>query len=269
MYISGRRRNLVVLKSRHFKAKKESAPVIEQLKLEMFLGMRRELAEMEENIAIALSKGARNEPGIHKAELIPERRPGSGAGAGFRMKLIIIAIFVVLLPAASAAVAQEQVMKQDKMQKRSEKQKRKEVERQRKEDRQKEEWEISTRPPEPAYPGSIRQEFSTAARQTALLIDNAFNTIQKSRIEFMAANQTSIQAASLLFGGAQSEGERQVGRLLYTYAQKVPVCQELAWDSVQSVLALAVYSKSYRQCQTEAARLRGTADRTLARNSQP
>jgi len=189
-------------------------------------------------------------------------------------RLLISAFFLCCLlliapQLQSLKATQDQVVKQTKEQKRGEKRKRTDLERQRKEDRQKEEWEISTRPPEPTYPDSIRPEFSTAAGQIALLIDNAFNSIPNSRIEFIAANQISIQAASLLFGGAQSEGERQLGQLLYAYAQKVPVCQALAWDSVQSVLALAVYSRSYRQCQMEASRLRGTADRTLARNSQP
>jgi hypothetical protein len=50
--------------------------LITQLKLEMLLGMRRELHEMEESIAIALSKGAHIEPGIHKPELIPVRKNG-------------------------------------------------------------------------------------------------------------------------------------------------------------------------------------------------
>jgi hypothetical protein len=169
----------------------------------------------------------------------------------------------------SSLAAQDLVGKQTKEQKKLAKRERKDAERQRKEEMQRNGWEISTRPPSPAYPGSIRPEFSTAARQTALLIDNAFNSIQKNRIEFAAANQTSLQAASFLFGGAQSEGERQVGALLYGYAQKVPVCQGLAWDSAQSILALMAYSGDYSQCQIEASRLRGTADRTLARNSQP
>ncbi len=58
--------------------------LVTQLKLEMFLGMRRELREMEESIAVALSKGARIEPGIHKPELIPVRRNGK-----LYMKLVI------------------------------------------------------------------------------------------------------------------------------------------------------------------------------------
>jgi len=44
---------------------------------------------MEEAIAIALSKGARIEPGIHTAELVPERRSGYGVCAGLRMRLIV------------------------------------------------------------------------------------------------------------------------------------------------------------------------------------
>jgi len=68
------KRTLVVLKSKHFKAKKE--PVVEQLKIEMLLGMRRELGEMEEEIALALSRGAKVEPGIHTAKLLPVRKNG-------------------------------------------------------------------------------------------------------------------------------------------------------------------------------------------------
>jgi len=96
--IPGLRGNLLVLKSRHFKTKKDNSAVIDQLKLEMFLGMRRELAEMEESIAVALSKGARVEPGIHKAELVPERRSGDGPGAGLMMKLVILLFFLAVAP---------------------------------------------------------------------------------------------------------------------------------------------------------------------------
>ena len=70
------KRTLLVLKSRHFKAKKENAPVVEQLKIEMLLGMRRELREMEEAIALALSCGAKVEAGIHTAKLLPVRKNG-------------------------------------------------------------------------------------------------------------------------------------------------------------------------------------------------
>lgn len=89
----GRRRNLIVLESRR-KSKKEIGPLIDQLKLEMIIGMRRELREMEESIGVALSKGAHVEPGIHTAQLIPQRRHGD-----FFMKLVILAIFLALVPA--------------------------------------------------------------------------------------------------------------------------------------------------------------------------
>ncbi len=75
MLVTGKR-TLVVLKSRHFKAKKENAPVIEQLKIEMLLLQRRELAEMEEGIALALSRGVKVEPGVHTAKLLPVRKNG-------------------------------------------------------------------------------------------------------------------------------------------------------------------------------------------------
>ncbi len=44
--------------------------LISQLDLEMWLGMRRAMLELEEQMAIALSKGIRVEPGIHTAELV-------------------------------------------------------------------------------------------------------------------------------------------------------------------------------------------------------
>lgn len=128
-------------------------------------------------------------------------------------------------------------------------------------------WEEATRPPEPGYPASLRPEFVTAARQATLIMDNAFNTIPKSRMEFAIANQNSMQWSATLLGSVQNEGERQVAVVLYEYAQKIPVCQQLAWDSVQNVLALAVYSGGFRNCQREAQRLRATADRTFIRNS--
>lgn len=91
-------RSLIVLKSRHFKAKKDRPLEVDQLKLEMVLGMRRELRELEESIAIALSKGASVKQGIHKAELVPERR--SGRDGCLRMKLIIaLFLLIVLAPA--------------------------------------------------------------------------------------------------------------------------------------------------------------------------
>src|SRR6266404_8713701 len=71
MPIPGRSRNLIVLHSRR-KGKKEDGPEVDQLQLETALLKRRELREIEESIAIALSKGARVEPGVHTAQLVPE-----------------------------------------------------------------------------------------------------------------------------------------------------------------------------------------------------
>jgi len=68
------KRTLVVLKSRHFK--KEKAPVVDQFKIEMLLAMRRELGEMEEGIALALSRGVKVEAGVHTAKLLPMRKNG-------------------------------------------------------------------------------------------------------------------------------------------------------------------------------------------------
>lgn len=79
-----------------------------QVQLEMILGMRRELMQMEESIAIALSKGGRVEPGIHSAELVPERR--RNAGRDLVMKLVVLVIFLATLPAVcSRASAFEDV----------------------------------------------------------------------------------------------------------------------------------------------------------------
>ena len=47
-----------------------------QVNLEMVLLMRRELRELEEEIAVALSKGAKVEDGVHTAELVPVRKNG-------------------------------------------------------------------------------------------------------------------------------------------------------------------------------------------------
>jgi len=50
--------------------------LITQFKLESLFGLRRELQELEEEIALALSHGAKVEEGIHSAELIPVRNDG-------------------------------------------------------------------------------------------------------------------------------------------------------------------------------------------------
>lgn len=68
-----------------------------QVQLEMILGMRRELMQMEESLAVALSKGARVEPGIHSAELVPERRRNTSRE--LIMKLVVLVIFFATLPA--------------------------------------------------------------------------------------------------------------------------------------------------------------------------
>lgn len=57
---------------------------ISQVDLEELIYRRRCLMELEEGIAVALSKGARVDTGIHTAELVPERRRGE-----LFMKLVI------------------------------------------------------------------------------------------------------------------------------------------------------------------------------------
>lgn len=50
--------------------------IITQLKFEKFFLARREARELEEEIATALSRGAKIEDGIHTAELVPVRKNG-------------------------------------------------------------------------------------------------------------------------------------------------------------------------------------------------
>lgn len=110
MSIPVRSRNLVVLDSPP-KTRKHSGPSVDQLKLETILGMRRQLRELEESIGLALSKGAHVEPGIHTAQLVPERRRGE-----FFMKLVILIIFLAMLPAlCSRAGAFEDVNRDGKI----------------------------------------------------------------------------------------------------------------------------------------------------------
>jgi len=66
----------------------------------MVLGMRRELREMEESIALALSKGAHVEPGVHTAELLPQRRRGECF-----MKLVILVLLLAVLPAVCSRMS--------------------------------------------------------------------------------------------------------------------------------------------------------------------
>jgi len=97
--IPGRKPNLIVLESRR-KSKRDSSPSVDQLKLETILGMRRELQELEESVGVALSKGARIEPGVHTAQLVPERRRGE-----FFMKLIILIFLLATLTSACSRPA--------------------------------------------------------------------------------------------------------------------------------------------------------------------
>jgi hypothetical protein len=127
-------------------------------------------------------------------------------------------------------------------------------------------WEEATRPPEPAYPGSITPDFARAAAQATIVIDNAFNSMSKSRLEFAIANQSSIQYAAGLAASARNDGERQVSVILYKYSQKIPVCQEVAWEALQNVLTLIAEGGGVRACTNDLRRLRAQADRTYDRN---
>jgi len=128
-------------------------------------------------------------------------------------------------------------------------------------------WQEETRPPEPPYPNSLRADFVRATAQAVVMMDNAANAIPKSRMEFAIANQSSIQYGAALAAATQNEGERQVAAILYAYSQKIPQCQELAWDAVRNVMTLALQSADVRACNRELQRLRAQADRTFVRNS--
>lgn len=130
-------------------------------------------------------------------------------------------------------------------------------------------WEAATRPPDPPYLSSISEEFSAKAVSATLIIDNAFNSMQKDVFSFSAANQSSFERAADLMASARSDGERQVAAILYEYAQRIPVCQQQLRDALQSVLALAVEGGSVRACNNELRRLRAQADRTFDRNRAP
>lgn len=151
--------------------------------------------------------------------------------------------------------------------KKARKQREKMLKAQEKRDAEQAAWEEATRPPSPAYPGSLRPEFRSATAQAALVMDNAANTIQKSRMEFALANQSSIQNAAALLAAAQNDGERQVAVILYAYAQRIPVCQEATWDAIRNVMTLTLQSADVRACTRELQRLRMQADRTFTRNS--
>ena len=150
--------------------------------------------------------------------------------------------------------------------KKERKQREKEEKAREKQRAQEDAWEAATRPPDPPYPASITPEFARVAQRSVLVIDNAFNSIQKSRMEFALANQSSIQYAAALAASARNDGERQVVAILWAYAEKIPVCQDMQWQALQSVLALAVYSGNVQTCMFELRRLRAQADRTFIRN---
>jgi hypothetical protein len=90
-------KGLIVLASK--RGKKNRAPVIGQVELEMLILRRRELMEQEEQIAVALSKGVGVEPGVHKATLVPERKHDDDSGIGtLVMKLVVFLILLAVSP---------------------------------------------------------------------------------------------------------------------------------------------------------------------------
>lgn len=173
------------------------------------------------------------------------------------LRALVVLLLIVAVSAAQAPASKMNFGKRDK----------KLLAKQEKAEAKQRAWEIETRPPDPAYPASLRPEYVTALRQAAALIDNAFNSIPKSRFEFSIANQSAQQAAAVVRASAQGQGELQAADALIAYAQIVPICQEAAWDAVSNVFLLL--SGNYRECQHEAARLRTVADRTVQRNSGP
>jgi hypothetical protein len=178
--------------------------------------------------------------------------------------LFFVALFLLCSCLAPClACAQESAPHQEKLDKKQ----KKALRAAQKEEAERVAWEEATRPPGPAYPSSLRPEFVVATRQATLLMDNAFNSISKSRVEFALANQASIQAVSVLLGAVQNEGERQVALLLYDYSQRIPICQQMAWDSMQNVVTLLANARGVRGCMYEARRVRAMADRTFLQNN--
>jgi hypothetical protein len=72
--------------------------MIGQVELEELIFRRRELMELEEGIASALSCGASVEDGVHTARLVPERR--DGFGRELFLKLVITIFLLAVIPGA-------------------------------------------------------------------------------------------------------------------------------------------------------------------------
>lgn len=150
-------------------------------------------------------------------------------------------------------------------------QKKKDDERERRQQERAERWARDNPQPEPlkpAYPASLRPEFITYARQTDAAIQNAFNTIERSRIEFAMANQTAQQYLIVLRGAASNLGESQVAEAIAAYGQMAPVCQDAAWQAASNLLVLLAANR-YPACIKQAIYLRAVADLTMRQNSQP
>ncbi len=187
------------------------------------------------------------------------------------MKLSISVLSLLLALTGTALAAQDTIQPHAQIpaqeSKKARKQREKIIKAQQKRDAEQAAWEAATRPPDPSYPNSLRADFIRAAAQAVVIMDNAANAIPKSRMEFVIANQSSIQYSAALAAAAQNEGERQVAAILYAYSQKIPQCQGLAWDAATNVLTLALQSADVRACNRELQRLRAQADRTFVRNS--
>ena len=55
------------------------------------------MTEAEEEVAVALSKGASVEAGVHTAELVPERRPHGGRELILKLVILLVLLAVPLL----------------------------------------------------------------------------------------------------------------------------------------------------------------------------
>lgn len=101
---SKRKNNLILLRSHSsgIRNRESGEGHVGQVDLEELLLRRREVMELEERIALALSKGARVETGVHTAELVPERR--HSAGRELFLKLVILIFFFAVLPAVCSPV---------------------------------------------------------------------------------------------------------------------------------------------------------------------
>jgi hypothetical protein len=116
----------------------------------------------------------------------------------------------------------------------------------------------------PPYPGSLSPNFQQLARQAAAGVDNAFNTMVSSRMEFALANQNAMLFVSVMRGGAASLGEQQVAQAISEYAESVRGCQQILSDVADNLLL--AFGNPIRHCQDRARFLRSVADLTMRQN---